>query len=90
LRVKPPAQTSDYFQATVNYITSSDTTALIMLSYPFEEYYMQEFKAPKAEALYRGAAMNPQKTYAVVRIYNGNSIIEKLYINDKPVEELIK
>lgn len=92
LYLNKPSSGIDYIQAKVDYINDwgKDSSAVIHIHYPFREYYMQEFKAPKAEKLYRDSALIPEKTYALVKVLDGDAAIERLYINDKPVEDLIK
>ncbi len=87
---RPPAGT-DYVPANVNYISyeqdSSKHTAY--LTYPFEAFYMDEFKAPKAESVYREATIDSSKiTYALVKVWKGTTVIENVFIGDKPIAEL--
>lgn len=86
----PPG--ADYIKAKVGYIDdwNEDSVAVINIDYPFEEYYTEEFKAPKIERLYIDTAMRAELTYALVKVYKGNCVIENLFINNKPVEELLK
>lgn len=88
---KPPAGT-DYIEASVDYINdwNADSVAVIYIKYPFEEFYMEEFKAPKAEKLYWDTATDHSKTFAVIKAFKGDCVIEDLYINNKPIGELIK
>lgn len=91
LRKIPPAE-NQYVAATINYINNWDKEHgdIIHIKYPFEEYYTQEFNAPKIEKLYQDSSMQPERTYALVNIYKGDAVIEKFYINDQPVESLLK
>lgn len=88
---KPPAGDKYYLKAKVDYTNdwSNDSSSTIYLKYPFEEYFMDEFSAPKAERLYLDSAMKPDLTYALVKVYKGGGVIEDLYINNRPVKELI-
>lgn len=92
LHTKPPAGNIYYLQATVSTIDdwSSNKTSKIYFTYPFEEYFMDEFKAPKAERIYLDSAMKPEFTYALVKVYKGGGVIQDLYINNRPVKELVR
>ena len=89
---KEPLKDIDYIKADVEYINdwTDSTTSVIELKYPFDEYFMEEYKAPEAEKLYGNAAVDTDQTYAVVKIYKGEGVIEGLFINNTPVEELIE
>lgn len=91
LRTSPPAGT-DYIEAAVDYINdwNADSSATIYINYPFEEFFMEEFKAPKAEKIYWDTATSHLTTYALVKVFKGNCVLEDLYINNKPIGELLK
>lgn len=81
-----PAGEHNFVKA-VAYIShgTPDTTTL-HITWPFEEFYLEESKAPKAEADYREANRNPNnKTYALVKVLDGAAVIENVYINDNPL-----
>ncbi|MFT3705974.1 MAG: GDYXXLXY domain-containing protein [Agriterribacter sp.] len=87
-----PVASIDYVKASIAYTTSlgKDTTD-IHINYPFDQFYMDEFKAPKAERVYRESSIDSsQKTYAVVSILNGEAAIRDVMINDKPIRQVIK
>lgn len=92
LHTKPSSDNTYYLQGTVGSIDdwSSDKSSKIFIKFPFEEYFMDEFKAPKAERIYLDSAMKPELTYALVKVYKGGGVIQDLYINNRPVKELIK
>jgi len=51
---------------------------------------MDEFMAPKAEeAFRRRQGDSTKKTYAVVSVLNGESVIKEVMIGDKPIRELL-
>jgi len=61
------------------------------LQLPFERYYMDEHKAPNAEAAYfDNNRRNHQNVYAAVRILNGHAALEELYIDNKPILEFLR
>jgi len=65
------------------------------LKFPFDRYYMNEKAAPEAERRFMAArransdeGMN-RDTYLCVRILNGKAVSSALYIEGKPVEQLL-
>ena len=59
---------------------------------PFDRYYMEETKAPTAEHTYREhnrRGQTNQTAYAVVRIRDGDAVLEDLCINDKPIRQYL-
>ena len=61
----------------------------VSLHYPFEEFCMDEYKAPKAETIYRRATgNNTQKTNAQIKMWKGKTVIENVFIGNTPIEEL--
>ena len=58
------------------------------LVYPFERFYLEEHKAPRAEKRYRLATRNSlQTTYAIVRIKNGTTVLEDVLIDGHSIVE---
>ena len=61
------------------------------LEFPFNAYYMDEDKAPAAEAAYRANSSRAhENAYATVRVLNGHAALEELYIDDKPIREFLR
>lgn len=82
---------NNYIKAKVLYPWYGDREHKITLELPFDRYYMDENEAPKAERAYRENNIGEnRKTYITVRVKAGYSVLEELYINDKPVRECIK
>lgn len=85
----PPGFTEDYFKASIEYI-SQDTTARAYFKYPFDIFYMEESKAPKAETIYNETFHDStQHSYALVRIKDGESTLENVFINDSTLVDVI-
>lgn len=92
LSAKQPLK-GDYIKAKFGYINNKyedDTLAnkhyAITIDYPFTEFYMDEYKAPKAETAYREANRNANSNcYALVKVLNGDAVTENVFINDKPI-----
>jgi len=75
-------ENGDYIKTKVTY-KSRD---MVHFNLPFNRYYMNEKKAPQAEALYRkNNRREKQNSYVVVRVLNGNARIEDLYVGGKSI-----
>jgi len=63
-----------------------------MIVLPFDRYYMAESAAPVAEDRYREASRRNDETKAwiTVRVRNGRGVVEGLYIDDVPIEEIVR
>ncbi|WP_207511500.1 GDYXXLXY domain-containing protein [Longitalea luteola] len=87
-----PSKEEAYVKAKVNWILNTDhEEPLANIDYPFDEYYMEEHKAPKAELAYQQATRDStSRTYVQVKIYKGNAVIEDVFINDKPLTSYFK
>ncbi len=48
---------------------------------------MEEYKAPEAERIYWDTATDHQTTYALVKVFKGDCVLEDLYINNKRIED---
>lgn len=70
-----------------NQQTEKSTYKGLLFKLPFDRFYMEEYKAPRAEA----AVLKATRTtncWAAVRILNGAALIENVYVGDSPVREL--
>lgn len=88
LSPEPPA-TGDYLR--VEYLWGNLTNATFRL--PFDKYFMEETKAPKAEDAYRrfgNRRGETNDTYVVVRVKGGRGVIEELYIKDTPIRQFLE
>ena len=91
ISAEEPKNTNAYVRAQVFYVSSEKDSITVHLNYPFDEFYMDEYKAPKAENIYRESNRNTANTtYASVKILNGDAVVENVYINDVPIGQLIK
>ena len=78
---KPAEHQNDWIRVTV----ISHWKDVAMVRWPFSRYYMTEALAPEAEAAYRKS--DKKNTWAVVRVQDGDAVLEKLVINGKDVKE---
>jgi uncharacterized membrane-anchored protein len=91
LSATPPVE-GDYLRVEYLYSRDAGTTGA-HFRLPFNRYYMEESKAPRAETAYwkHGNRRNQKDntTYVTVRIKNGRGVIENLFIQDKPILEFL-
>ncbi len=88
---KNPPPTGNYVQAKCSY-TNVDTgnRTLIFIQYPFDKFYMEEYKAPEAEKIYISANRDTASVcYALVKVYKGKAVVENVFINNTAISELI-
>lgn len=82
---KPPLNV-DFIKAKVDYFSNKE---ILYITYPFERYYLEESKAPKAERMYFDASRDTNKiSYVTVKVIDGNSVLNDLIINDKSIKDL--
>ena len=63
---------------------------LLYVDYPFNRFYMEEFKAKPAEDLYRNSSRDSvSTTYAVVMIKDGIGVIKGVMIDGVPIGEIV-
>ncbi|GMW00940.1 MAG: hypothetical protein AMXMBFR84_20770 [Candidatus Hydrogenedentota bacterium] len=89
LALTPPS-VPNHMKIRVSYVNYDEKT--VQLIFPFDRFYMEESFAPAAEQAYfanRNMRGEPAKTYALVRILNGDSTIENLYIDDIPIRDFV-
>jgi|KBSMisStandDraft_5_1062788.scaffolds.fasta_scaffold01316_5 uncharacterized membrane-anchored protein len=81
-----------YVKANVYYSQFEGNQQSVMLDYPFNKFYMDEYKVPKAERVYQESNSNMQKqdVYALVNLLDGDGIIRDIIINDTSITELVK
>jgi len=75
----------EYFMARIAYGWDKE----IMLDLPFSRYYLKENHAPQAEKLYRGSTKN-KNAWITIRIKNGQTALNELYIDGKPIREALQ
>ncbi|MEM9672464.1 MAG: GDYXXLXY domain-containing protein [Bacteroidota bacterium] len=83
-----PADDQDFLSITVSYVSSNGNRQLT-LQYPFNRFYLEESKAPKAERVYwESLRETSQTTYALVAISDGEAVLKDVLINGISVREL--
>jgi uncharacterized membrane-anchored protein len=80
-----PSSNTDFVKAKIAYVTETR----LVIEYPFEKYYLDEFKAPQAETNYFESARDTTKNnYVIVNVIGGEAVLSDLIINDKSIKEL--
>lgn len=75
----------------VSYSNSYRGKQTVMLNFSFDRLYVEESKASEAEKVYWQAQRDSaQVAYAVVKVRNGQGIIEQLMINDRPILDIVQ
>jgi len=86
----PPAEGTPYLKAKVRQIIADDAPKLYV-DYPFDRYYMEESKAYDAELAHRRLQQAPDSiTYALVKVKDGQAVLEDVMVNGTPIAELIR
>jgi len=82
---------SDYLKTSITNMEEIKDSTMIMISYPFTRFYMEESKAPEAEQVYGVMSRDSaSKVYALVSIYNGDAAIKNVFVNDTAITEMVK
>lgn len=84
---KEKPENKKYIKTSIKYIYSNQAT----LELPFDRYYIEEKYAKPAENIYRNATRGEktENVYIKVKIWNGNAVIEDMYVDDKNIIEYI-
>ena len=87
---EPPTDGWPYVTCTVDNTTYVDS-AVVRIDLPFDRYYLQEGDGSIVEELMRGRSDGPTpEAYAMIRLLNGDGVIEDLLIDGRSVSELIQ
>jgi uncharacterized membrane-anchored protein len=87
-RVAPDAES--FLQTTVSYIHKSESGYQIVFKLPFDRFYLEESKAPRAEELYREAQRDSATVaFALVSIGQGEAVLQDVIVNDRPIVDII-
>jgi uncharacterized membrane-anchored protein len=104
-KVKPAGKV-DFVKAKVSYfsfpdpmqfgldslnLAQSNKNSDLIIEYPFNRFYMEEFKAPVAEKVYRESLSDSTKVaYALVKIKDGDAVVKDIVINGISINEIVK
>ncbi|MEO5776486.1 MAG: GDYXXLXY domain-containing protein [Flavobacterium sp.] len=96
-----PTTTSDYVKAKVNYVDNNvfvhklnfdrdESDVFVHIDYPFERYYMNEYKAQKAEQAYIENNKNiKNNVYAEVAIKNGVGVVKDVILDGISIKKYV-
>ncbi|HYJ37275.1 MAG TPA: GDYXXLXY domain-containing protein [Chitinophagaceae bacterium] len=87
-----PTNNDYYITASISSISSTTQNginrSLVFIEYPFEEYYLEEYKAPKVEEIFRSIGRDTlHTTYAIVKVLNGDAVIKDIILNNRSINE---
>ena len=83
-----PEDNMFYLEA-IGYHNTSMGTDSVAVSLLNKRFYMEEFKAEKAEKKYLQAHRNKKDAFVTMKIYKGKGIIENLFIEGKNISDYI-
>lgn len=90
LSKKAPTNQNQYLTARIRYY-SSTTNHKVTIDFPFDRYYMEESKAPKAETRYREAQRDTTlNAHALVNVLNGQSVLKDVVIDGVSIENYVE
>jgi uncharacterized membrane-anchored protein len=88
-KTKPKGEEA-YIKAYVEY-SVPDSIHRVYVRYPFDRFYMEEFKAPVAETVYAEASRDSnQIAYALVMVRNGDAVVADIFIDNVSIREVIR
>ncbi|HEY3403989.1 MAG TPA: GDYXXLXY domain-containing protein [Ohtaekwangia sp.] len=80
----------DYIKTRIDYV-SEYAPYTVRLTLPFERFYLEESKAPKAEDYYRQAQQdNSRDAFALVSVKNGHAALQDVMIDDRSIVEIVR
>lgn len=87
---KEAPEYGDYVKTKVDSYNPYDET--VNFSFPFNEFYMNEYKAYDAELAHISAQRDslPNNTYALVYVLEGRGVLENVFINDIPIADYVE
>ena len=86
--LEEPVDEVTYLKTIVQYVNAGN---YIEVKYPFDRYYMEESKATEAETIQRHAENDEEsETYALVRILEGDAVLEDVLIDGVPIKEAVE
>lgn len=85
-----PVSQINYVRATIGYVFN-DGSKKVNIHYPFDRFYVEEFIAPTAETVYAESQTDSTSiSFALVKIKNGQAVVEDVFINDTSIIQLVK
>jgi len=88
-----PLNSQDFLKTKMRLIhpDNFDSKVKLLIEYPFDRYYMGEFKANDAELAYNKSLQDTTRiTYALVMIKNGDAVLKDVLIDGISIEEIVR
>ena len=84
-----PIDDNQYIKATINRVWGKNPVQ-VSVRYPFERFYMEESKAPKAEAMFRDLWRDSSTTvYGLVVVHQGAAALEDVLVDGVSISEAV-
>ena len=85
-----PPNDGDYLKMKLNHYYSSNDS-IVRFSLPFNKFYMNEYEALNAEKEYQRVSRdrNEEDAYAIVKVLEGEAVLEDVIIGGKSAKELM-
>ncbi|MCL5269750.1 MAG: GDYXXLXY domain-containing protein [bacterium] len=85
-----PTLPSDAPAIPVRVLWSDSRTGEVHIRWPLDRFYMEEKKAPAAEAAYRSRSRRDNRDcHVTVRVHDGNAVLENLFIDGQPIRDYL-
>ena len=88
-----PSNTQNFLKtkSRLIYPNEMDPYVKLVIDYPFDRFYMGEFKANDAEKAYSRSLQDTSRvTYALVVIKNGDAVLKDVLIDGISIEEIVR
>lgn len=86
---KAPSHTEDYLETQIRW-TDWNNQSRVFINFPFNRFYLEERKAPRADSLYAVTTRDTSSVcWALVKISKGNAALEDVLIDGKSLIELL-
>jgi uncharacterized membrane-anchored protein len=93
LRFEPPTDGAPYLACAVNTWIDADSNSFAQVYLPFDRFYLEEGTGRRTEELIgdRTWGEGPElPAYALVRVLDGQAVIEDLIVGDRPLREWVE
>lgn len=82
---------SDYIESSIASIRTYENPPKLYVNFPFDRFYMDEFKAKPAEDIVRESTRDTSIiSYALVKVKDGQAVLENVFIDDVPLKEFVE
>jgi uncharacterized membrane-anchored protein len=86
-----PSGSNAFVKAQINRVNYRDDTSHVYIQYPFDRYYMEEFKAPLAEEVQNLSARDSGSiSYALVKVKDGEAVLTDVLVDGISIHKLIE